>query len=90
MGNKIYVGNLSFNTDEDTLQSLFAEYGNVTSAKIIKDRDSGRSKGFGFIEMSTEDEAHAAISGANGKELDGRQIKVNEAKDGPRRSNNRY
>jgi RNA recognition motif-containing protein len=90
MGKKLYVGNLSFNTYEDSLRTLFASYGPVASAKIITDRDSGSSKGFGFVEMETEDGARAAISGANGKELDGRQIKVNEAMDKPRRDNNRY
>ena len=90
MGKKIYVGNLSFNTYEDNLRNLFSTYGTVASAKIITDRDSGSSKGFGFVEMGTEEEARAAIAGTNGKDLDGRQIKVNEAMDKPRRDNNRY
>lgn len=90
MGKKIYVGNLSFNTSEEGLRDLFAAFGSVASAKIITDRDSGRSKGFGFVEMNTDEEARAAITGTNGKDLDGRPLKVNEAMDKPRRENNRY
>ncbi|HET7839208.1 MAG TPA: RNA-binding protein [Rectinemataceae bacterium] len=85
MGKKLYVGNLSYNTYEDSLRALFQTFGTVVSAKIITDRDSGSSKGFGFVEMGTDDEARAAIQGANGRDLDGRQIKVNEAMDKPRR-----
>jgi RNA recognition motif-containing protein len=85
MAKKLYVGNLSYNTTEDNLRNLFAAYGNVTSAKIIFDRDSGNSKGFGFIEMGSDEEASAAIAGANGHELDGRQLRVNEAMDKPAR-----
>ncbi len=90
MGKKLYVGNLSYNTYEDNLRNLFQSFGTVVSAKIITDRDSGSSKGFGFVEMGSDDEARAAISGANGADLDGRQIKVNEAMDKPRRDNDRY
>jgi RNA recognition motif-containing protein len=90
MGKKIYVGNLAFNTTEGALQSLFGTYGTVVSAKIITDRYSGESKGFGFVEMSTDQEAAAAIGAANGMEIDGRQIKVNEAVDKPRRENKNY
>ena len=90
MAKKLYVGNLSYGTYEDGLRDLFQQYGNVVSAKIITDRDSGSSKGFGFVEMSTEAEAAAAISGTNGIDLDGRNIKVNEAMDKPRRDGNRY
>jgi RNA recognition motif-containing protein len=90
LAKKIYVGNLSYNTNEDSLRNLFQAYGTVVSAKIISDRDSGMSKGFGFVEMNSDDEAGAAIAGTNGADLDGRQIRVNEAMDKPRRSNDRY
>jgi len=90
MGKKLYVGNLSFNSNEDSLRNLFKSYGTVASAKIITDRDSGASKGFAFVEMGSDDEARAAIAGTNGIDLDGRQIKVNEAMDKPRRDNDRY
>jgi RNA recognition motif-containing protein len=85
MAKKLYVGNLSYNTTEDGLRSLFSGYGTVTSAKIIFDRDTGSSKGFGFVEMGSDEEASAAIAGTNGKELEGRQLRVNEAMDKPRR-----
>ncbi len=84
MSTKLYVGNLSFNTSESQLNDTFANHGNVVSAKLITDRDTGRSKGFGFIEMGSADEAQAAISSLNGTDLDGRSIKVNEAMDKPR------
>lgn len=90
MGKKIYVGNLSYNTMEDGLRNLFQNYGQVASAKIITDRDSGQSKGFGFVEMGTDEEAAAAIAALNGQTLDGRSLKVNEAMDKPRRDNNRW
>jgi len=76
----VYVGNLSYDLSEEDLKTAFGEYGEVTSAKIISDRYSGRSKGFGFIEMSSDDEAKAAIEGLSGKELGGRAIVVNEAR----------
>ena len=79
----VYVGNLSYDLSEEDLKSAFEEYGEVTSAKIISDRYSGRSKGFGFIEMTSDDEGKAAIEGLTGKELGGRAIVVNEAR--PRR-----
>ncbi len=79
----VYVGNLSYDLSEEDLKTAFEEYGEVTSAKIVSDRYSGRSKGFGFIEMSSDDEAKAAIEGLSGKELGGRAIVVNEAR--PRR-----
>jgi RNA recognition motif-containing protein len=85
MAKKLYVGNLSYNTYEDTLRNLFTSYGTVESVKIITDRDTGASKGFAFVEMSSDEEAQAAIKGTNGTELDGRSIKVNEAMDKPRR-----
>ena len=86
MAKKLYVGNLSYNTTEDGLRTLFAGFGNVAFAKIIFDRETGNSKGFGFIEMSTEEEASAAIAGTNGREFEGRQLRVNEAMDKPRRN----
>lgn len=85
MAKKLYVGNLSYNTTEDGLKTLFSGFGTVASAKIILDRETGNSKGFGFIEMGTDDEANAAIAGTNGRELDGRQLRVNEAMDKPPR-----
>ena len=88
MAKKLYVGNLSYQTTEDTLQNHFAGFGTVSSVKIVTDRDSGNSKGFGFIEMSTDEEANAAIAGSDGVEFDGRQIRVNEAKDKPSRGGN--
>lgn len=77
---KLFVGGLSFQTTEDVLADAFAKAGNVTSAVIIKDRMTQRSKGFGFVEMETEEEAQAAIAMWNGQELDGRRIAVNEAR----------
>jgi RNA recognition motif-containing protein len=85
MGKKLYVGNLSYNTNESTLRDLFQAYGQVASVKVITDRDSGQSKGFGFVEMGSDNEARAAISSLNGYDCDGRQLKVNEAMDKPRR-----
>lgn len=80
MGKKIYVGNLPYSINDESLSSAFGAYGSVDSAKVIMDRDTNRSKGFGFVEMSTDDEAAEAISSLNGTELDGRQVNVNEAK----------
>jgi RNA recognition motif-containing protein len=80
MAKKLYVGGLSYDTTEDTLKKTFAEAGTVETAVIINDRDSGRSKGFGFVEMSTEEEAKKAIETFNGTQLDGRAIIVNEAR----------
>jgi RNA recognition motif-containing protein len=79
--NKIYVGNLSYETQEDELRSAFSAYGQVASVRIISDRDTGRSKGFGFVEMTTPEEANAAITGLNNRELGGRTLKVNVAND---------
>jgi RNA recognition motif-containing protein len=80
MGNKLYVGNLSYNIRDDELQQAFAQYGSVSSAKVMMDRETGRSKGFGFVEMGSDAEAQAAINGMNGQALDGRAIVVNEAR----------
>jgi RNA recognition motif-containing protein len=80
MGKKLYVGNLAFQTSSQDLQELFAQAGTVESAQVIEDRDTGRSKGFGFVEMSTDDEAAAAIEQFNGKDLAGRALTVNEAR----------
>jgi len=80
MGRKLYVGNLPYSATEQILIETFSQYGTVDSANIITDRDSGRSKGFGFIEMSSDSEAQKAIQELDGSTLDDRQIKVNEAK----------
>jgi cold-inducible RNA-binding protein len=80
MSTKLYVGNISFNTSNQDLIDLFSSSGTVTSANIIEDRETGRSRGFGFVEMSSSEEANAAIAALNGKEVDGRALKVNEAK----------
>jgi RNA recognition motif-containing protein len=80
MGRKIYVVNLSYNTTETELESLFGAHGSVQSAQIISDKMTGRSKGFGFVEMASDAEAQAAIAALNGQEVDGRTLTVNEAK----------
>ena len=80
MGNKLYVGNLSYNTTSSDLEQLFSQHGTVQSAEVISDRDSGRSKGFGFVEMGSDEEAQAAITALNGQQHDGRALTVNEAK----------
>lgn len=80
MAKKLYVGSLSWNTTDGSLESAFAQAGAVVSAKVIVDRETNRSKGFGFVEMSSDEEAQKAIEMFNGKELDGRTIKVSEAK----------
>ena len=80
MSSKLYVGNLSFDTSSQDLETMFAEAGTVQSASVVEDRETGRSRGFGFVEMSTNEEAQAAISSFDGKDLGGRNIKVNEAK----------
>ena len=97
MSTKIYVGNLSYEADNASLDQMFKPYGTVSSAQVIMDRESGRSKGFGFVEMGTSDEAKAAIGALNGTEINGRAVTVNEAKpreDRPRSSGggqrNRY
>ena len=80
MSSKLYVGNLSFNTTTQDLETMFGESGTVESTNIIEDRETGRSRGFGFVEMSSKAEAQNAISALDGKEVDGRSLKVNEAK----------
>ncbi|MEP7148695.1 MAG: RNA-binding protein [Acidobacteriota bacterium] len=86
MSTKLYVGNLSFNTSSQDLETMFAEAGTVQSANIVEDRETGRSRGFGFVEMSSKEEAQTAITNFDGKELDGRSLKVNEAKPRENRS----
>lgn len=83
--NKLFVGSLPFSTTDDDLQDAFAAFGTVVSARVIMDRETGRSKGFGFVEMTTEEEAKAAIDGMDGKELGGRAINVNVARPQERR-----
>ena len=80
MGNKLYVGNLAYSVRDESLQVAFAQYGTVTSAKVMMDRESGRSKGFGFVEMSSAAEAQAAMNGMNGQPIEGRPVVVNEAR----------
>jgi RNA recognition motif-containing protein len=87
MGKKLYVGNLAYSVTDSTLQQIFSAHGNVQSAQVIMDRDTGRSKGFGFVEMGSDQEAQAAISALNGTEVEGRNLTVNEARpktEGPR------
>ena len=80
MGKKLYVGNMSYEVDSSALEQLFAPHGTVESAQVISDRDTGRSKGFGFVEMSSDAEAQAAIAAVNGQDHGGRALTVNEAK----------
>jgi RNA recognition motif-containing protein len=80
MGKRLYVGNLSYDTDSSELQNLFGQHGNVVSAEVVSDRMTGRSKGFGFVEMGSDDEAQAAITALNGQQHQGRALTVNEAK----------
>jgi RNA recognition motif-containing protein len=89
MAKKLYVGNLSYSTDSASLESLFAQYGEIVSVNVITDRVTGRARGFGFVEMGTAEAAEAAIQGLNGAELDGRQLRVNEAQDNRDRDRNR-
>ena len=86
MSTKLYVGNLSFDTSSEQLQTIFSEAGTVQSASVVEDRETGRSRGFGFVEMSTKEEAQAAITALDGKDVDGRNLKVNEAKPRENRS----
>ena len=80
MGKNLYVGNLNYNTTEDTLRTLFSEFGEVDSVRVITDRYTGRSRGFGFVEMATEEEAEKAISELNGRMVEERQLRVDKAK----------
>ena len=80
MGSKLYVGNLSYNTTGSDLEQLCAAHGTVQSAEVIQDRDTGRSKGFGFVQMGSDEDAQAAITALNGREVEGRALTVNEAK----------
>ena len=80
MGNKLYVGNLAYSIRDEDLQQSFSQFGTVTSAKVMMDRDTGRSKGFGFVEMGSDAEAQAAINGMNGQAIGGRAVVVNEAR----------
>ena len=86
MNNKLFVGNISFNTTENDLQETFAAHGNVVETKLMTDRDTGRARGFGFVTMSTEDEAQNAITALNGASIDGRALTVNIAKPREERS----
>jgi RNA recognition motif-containing protein len=90
MSQKIYVGNLGYSVNNETLSSKFSQFGTVNSAKVIMDRDTNRSKGFGFIEMSNSHEAATAIQSLHGTDFDGRQMNVTEAKPMVPRDNNRY
>lgn len=81
MANKLYVGNLNYRTEQESLRSLFSQFGEVVSATVLTDRETGRSRGFGFVEMADEDAATAAIQGLNGTEFEGRMLKVNEARE---------
>lgn len=89
MGKKLYVGNLSYNVTASDLEKLFSEYGTIASATVIQDKFTGRSKGFGFVEMPNDQEAQTAIQGANLRELDGRCMTVNEARPREERSGSR-
>ena len=80
MGRKLYVGNLSYDADQASLETMFAEHGTVESVNVITDRETGRSKGFGFVEMSSDEEAQAAMTALDGKDCGGRALKVNEAR----------
>ena len=80
MGNKLYVGNLAYSVRDESLHQAFSQFGSVTSAKVMMDRDTGRSKGFGFVEMGSDAEAQSAINGMNGQALEGRAVVVNEAR----------
>ena len=86
MGKRLYVGNLSYSVTSESLEKLFSQFGTVQSAQVVQDRDSGRSKGFGFVEMGDDNAAQEAIRGLNEKEVDGRNLTVNEARPREERS----
>ena len=81
VNNKLYVGNISYQTDENSLEQAFGQFGSVKSVRVITDRETGRSRGFGFVEMETEEEAQTAIENLDGKEVDGRAVRVNIARE---------
>ncbi|HWR33442.1 MAG TPA: RNA-binding protein, partial [Chitinophagaceae bacterium] len=85
----MYVSNLSFHTSDDDLRKLFEKFGAVSSAKVITDRETGRSRGFGFVEMASDNEAKEAIKGLNGTEIEGRSMSVSEAREKPKRADNK-
>ncbi len=89
MGQKLYVGNLSYGMTDSELNDLFSQHGTVRSAQVVMDRDTGRSRGFGFVEMGSDDEAQAAISAVNGQQIDGRSLTVNEARPREERGSDR-
>ncbi|TVQ20873.1 MAG: RNA-binding protein [Spirochaetaceae bacterium] len=89
MASKLYVGNLSYRTEQESLRSLFSQFGEVVSATVLTDRETGRSRGFGFVEMADQDAATAAIQALNGTEHEGRMLKVNEARERQPRDNDR-
>jgi RNA recognition motif-containing protein len=96
MGNRLYIGNLAFQTTEDNLRDTFASHGNVVEVKLVSDRETGRSRGFGFVSMGSDDDARNAMQALNGAMLDGRELRVNEAEErsprggGRGRSDNRW
>src|SRR5262245_7475027 len=90
MGKRLYVGNLSYGVTSESLEELFAQFGNVQSAQVVQDRDTGRSKGFGFVEMGDDNSAQEAIRGMNEKEIEGRKLTVNEARPREERSGGGY
>ncbi|MFW6292977.1 MAG: RNA recognition motif domain-containing protein [Spirochaetota bacterium] len=90
MANKLYVGNLNYRTEQESLRSLFTQFGEVVSATILSDRDTGQSRGFGFVEMADQNAANAAVQGLNGSEFEGRMLKVNEARERSNRDDRGY
>jgi len=90
VANKLYVGNLSYRTEQESLRSLFTQFGEVVSATILSDRDTGQSRGFGFVEMADQNAANAAVQGLNGSEFEGRTLKVNEARERSNRDDRDY